>query len=174
MQPRPGRALGNPEDEAGLGRRQPDMEVQDEDRALLDVEAPEAALDLIAISEVARRIADGRRGRVERVTEEPASTVSIGLPVARSDDEAMDPRFPGVGITQGTHVSPGGDERILNRILGAVRIPKDEGRDPVQASGRCLGQRGEGGVITLLGPLDECSIHPRHPCGAADVATLTH
>ena len=166
--------LGNPEDEAGLGRRQPDVKVQDEDRALLDVEAPKAALDLIPIGKVARPIADGRGGRIERVTEEPASTVSIGLPVARSDDEAMDPRFPGVGITQASDVSPGGDERVLDRILGAVRIPKDERRDPVQATGRCLGQRGEGCVITFLGPLDECSIHPRHPCGAADVATLTH
>jgi hypothetical protein len=107
VQPRPGRRLGDSEDEAGLRRRQPGVEVQDEDRALLDGEPPEAALDLVAIGEVTGPIADRRRGRVERVNEQPATTVSIRLPVTRSDDETMDPRLPGVGIAQAADVSPG-------------------------------------------------------------------
>ena len=100
--------------------------------------------------------------------------MSICLSVTRPDNEPTDPRIPGVGIAQAAHVSPGRDERFLDRILGAVRIPKDERRDPVQATGRRLSQRGEGCVVTIPGPVDECSIHPRHPCGAADLATLTH
>lgn len=150
------------------------MEVQNENRALLDGQPPVAALDLVAIGKVGGPVAHRRRARVERVNEEPATTVSIGFPITRPDDEAMDPCLPCVGITQGADVSPGRDERFLDRILGAVRIPKDERRDPVQATGCRLSQRGEGCMVTSSGSLDECSIHPRHPCGAADVATLTH
>ena len=144
-----------------------------EDRALLDGQPSEAALDLVAVGKVCRRIADARRGRIERVDDESPATVSIGLSITRSDDESMDPRVPRIGIPQGPHISPGGDERLLDRVLGAVRIPKDERCDAVQPIGRRLRQDGEGGVIALTCPFDECSIHPRHPCGATVVAALT-
>ncbi len=99
--------------------------------------------------------------------------MSIGLSIARSHDEAVGPRVPRLGIPQGTHISPGRDERLLDRILGAVRISKDERRDAVQPIGGRLRQDGEGGVIALTSAFDERSIHPHRPFGAALFAALT-
>ena len=173
IEPGPRRALGDPEDEARLRGGQPDVKVQDQDRALLDGEPPKAAFDLIAIGEIGRPIADRRVGLVERVREDAPPTVSVCFPVTRPHEETMEPPIPRSGIAQGADVSPGQDERFLDRILGAVGIPEDQRGDAVQATCRCLGQGGKGGVVSLTSPFDEVSIHPHRPCGATAFGALT-
>ena len=49
-----------------------------------------------------------------------------GLPVAGPDGQAMEPGIPRVGVSQGAQVSPGRDERLLDRVLGAVPVAEDE------------------------------------------------
>ena len=78
-----------------------------------------------------------------------------------------------VARTRSMRPRPGWLARLLDRILGAVRISKDERRDAVQPIGGRLRQDGEGGVIALTSAFDERSIHPHRPFGAALFAALT-
>jgi hypothetical protein len=148
------------------------VEVQNEDRALFDAQAPEATLDLVAVSEARNGIVDRSGSPFHRVIDPEAPATPVSLPVAAADDEAMEPRIPGLRITEGTHVSPGRDERVLDCVLGAVRIAEDERRDGVETIGRRFSQFGECGVIALLSPFDERSIHARFHAALAFVATL--
>ena len=59
----------------------------------------------------------------------------------------MEPGVPGFGIAEGADVSPSRDERLLDRVLGAVHIPKDEGGDGELPIHRSTRQLGEGIVI---------------------------
>lgn len=161
MEARPSGAFGHTEGIASLRGREARVEVQDEDRALFDGQTPKTTLDLVTVGEARTRVVDRCRSPSHRAIEMPTAAVPIGLPIAGSDDEAMKPRFPRLRITKGTQISPGRDERVLDGVLGAVRVAEDERRYGVESIRRRFSQYGEGGVIALLSPFDERSIHAR-------------
>ena len=67
----------------------------------------------------------------------------------------MEPGIPRVGVSERADVLPGGHQRVLDRVLGAVRIAKDEGAHGIQAIDGRIHQAGERIVITLGRSPDE-------------------
>ena len=75
----------------------------------------------------------------------------------------MEPGIPRVRVSQRAHVLPGGDERVLHRVLGAVRVTQDERGHGIQAIDRRVHQAGEGVLIATDRSLDELSLHACPP-----------
>jgi hypothetical protein len=73
---------------------------------------------------------------------------------------------PGIGVPQCAHVLRGRDDRILDRILGAIVIAEDEVSDTGEARRRYPHQLCEGIRIATLGPFDQVSLHRCHRYGA--------
>ena len=68
---------------------------------------------------------------------------------------------------------PSQQARILDRILGTVRIAKDEVGDTEQAGIRQLHQLGVGVVISVPGSFDQIS-HRYHRFGVGHIPALIH
>ena len=135
------------------------METKDDDRPLIDREAPEAAVELVADGDGtglvgSRRLEPEDRDRASLATTRPEF---VGH---RPHQEAPDPRVEPAGIAQGRKVPPAADERLLDGILGAVRVPQHEAGDGVEAVDHGRGDQvervsiaapGAGHAIDLLG-----------------------
>jgi hypothetical protein len=76
------------------------------------------------------------------------------------DEQAPDPRFEAFWIAQRGQIPPGADERVLNGVLSAIGVTRDQSGDNVQSWCHFGGQALEGVVIALLSPDHECSVHP--------------
>jgi hypothetical protein len=70
-------------------------------------------------------------------------------------------------------VPPGQHERVLDRVLGAIRIAEDEVGDAMQPREGSPHQLGIGFVIAVPGRDDQVSLHPRHHFGAGHLPVLT-
>ena len=62
----------------------------------------------------------------------------------------------------------------MDRVLGAVRIAKDEVGDAEQPPKRCLHQLRVGIEIAVPGRNDQVSLLGRHPCGTESLSALLH
>ena len=49
----------------------------------------------------------------------------VGQPIAGTHDEPVQPRVEPVGVAQPADVPPGGDERLLDGVLGALAVVED-------------------------------------------------
>ena len=161
MKARPGRKLRDPEGDSDIPPWQISVEVKDEYGALLDGKPSEATLDLIAVLDIRAGIVDRGWKPRDRVIEALPPALTPAFAVTGSNEDAMEPAIPRLRVTESAHVPPGEDERVLNRVLGAIRVAEDEGRDGVEAIGRRLCQGRERGVITGPCPLDQLSVHHR-------------
>ena len=50
---------------------------------------------------------------------------TAGLYVAGVDDEAVEPGIEAFGVAKGRQVAPGAEQRLLGRVLGAMRVAED-------------------------------------------------
>ena len=161
MKARPGRKLRDPEGHSDIPPWQISVEVKDEYSSLLDGKPLEATLDLIAVLDIRGGVVDRGWKPRDRVIEALPPALTPAFAVTGSNEDAMEPAVPRLRVTQTAHVPPGEDERVLDRVLGAIRVAEDEGRDGVEAIGRRLCQGRERGVITGPCPLDQLSVHHR-------------
>ena len=109
--------------------------VQDENGSVLGFEMGEPALDPVPVfdREVGRTGVRRPRGR-EAQLDDLAPALALGLAITGTNDETPEPGVDAIGIPQATDVAPGGDERLLNRIVGAVGITEDELGNGVQSA----------------------------------------
>ena len=101
------------------------------------------------------------------------SPLLLGYLVAGAHREATEPGVPGIRVTECAQIPPGEEERILEGILGAMRVAEDEVGDALEPRRGCLHQLCEGIEIAGLGPFDEMSLHGRHRSGAKDFPALS-
>ena len=98
--------------------------------SLIDVEASEAALELITIGEIVGRIDHSRRFRhreqIEVDLHAPPPSTAARFAIARVDQQAMEPRLEAIGVTQAGQASQGGHEGFLSGVLGSAVISQDE------------------------------------------------
>jgi len=59
----------------------------------------------------------------------------------------VQPGIKAIGVTQTSNVSPGGDQRVLDRVVGKVAIPQDQVSDTVQPADRRGCQLRERGMV---------------------------
>lgn len=137
MKPRLGRPRRDRQNVGDLGERQAEVEVQDDHGALIDVQAFEATLELIAVGERHGAVVRARRVRFEQVyLDQHASFLAPGVAIAGANQQPMHPGVETIRIAETAHVLPGFDEGILDGVLGAVRIAKDQAGDRVEPGDR--------------------------------------
>ena len=152
---------GDVEDGGRLRERQADVEVEDEDGALVDGQAAQLALETVALDEGRRlvgrsdRLPVGRRWNFDQ----RASLLTTSRDVAGSNREPVEPGVPRFRVAEGAQASPGRDERILDRILGPIPVTENEGGDGVLTRRRRVHQVGERLVVAPDRPFHELSLH---------------
>ena len=150
--------------------------MHDKDRSLIDIEASEAALELIAIGQVevhagrVRRFRHRERIDLDFETPPPASFASFAI--ARIDEQAVKPRLEAIGIPQAVEAPPGRDKRVLRSVLGSRVVAEDQPGDDVEPADRDARQLTERVVIARHRPLNEIPLHPGLQLGAASVVAL--
>ena len=167
---------GNVEDVGDIGQWQVEVEVEDHDRALIDGQPPELAAEPISLHHVRREVDLGREailvGHEVDLGQVPAP-VRPSQPITGADGEPVQPGVPCLGIAKSANVAPGQHERLLDRVLGAIRIPEDELGGAMQTASRRTHQLGECLVIAVPGSLHELDLHLVTAAGATEVAALT-
>src|SRR5262245_25751746 len=99
MEPRAGGPRRDAEHPGRLIEREPDVVVQHQDRPLVDVEASEAALELIAVGEIESKprvvpsLGFRRREGFDLDLEAPPPAAAACFAIARVDEQAMEPRL---------------------------------------------------------------------------------
>ena len=70
--------------------------------------------------------------------------------VARPDEQAVQPRVEAVGVAQAPKVQPRLQQRVLERIGGAVLVAQDQPRDGGESPGLLGCQFREGVNVAML------------------------
>ncbi len=70
----------------------------------------------------------------------------------------MEPGVEPVGVAKSRQVSPGPDQRLLDRVPRELAVPEDQPGGRVQPRDGAAGEHGEGVMIAPPCPLDELSL----------------
>ena len=163
MQSGSNRPGGDAEDVGDLVERQVEVVVQHHHRTMVDGEAPEAALELVAIDDRAQafrhlRLVCREEADVRRPASRPAS-----LGVAGAHEEPVRPGVKARRVAELRKVSPDAEQRLLRRILGEVGVAQDPVRHRVESVAGGNGEAREGLLVTVLRPSDQIGIHVSLP-----------
>lgn len=144
-----------------------------EDRALIRRQAPEGALELVAIVDRQDVVLRDRRVRKDPDGVRP-SALTAQLGIAGMHEDPVQPSGESIGIAERGQVLPGSDDGLLDSVLGSVDVAKDPERDrhePITSHAR---QAGECFLIAVLCELYECPLHPIDPSAAASLDGTLH
>ena len=83
------------------------------------------------------------------------------LRIAGVEEYPVEPGVEAVDVTQGGQVAPAADERLLDGVLRAIGITKDQPGGGVEPGDRGTCQHGEGVMIALPRSLHEVPLHVR-------------
>ncbi len=87
---------------------------------------------------------------------------------ARANEETMEPGVEPIRVAQPREISPGADQRLLDRVSRELAIPEDESGGCIKPRDGRTGKHREGVMIALLRLLDETTlVHCRPLSGAA-------
>ena len=170
MEARLDRPEGDPEGRRHVGQRQPQVVVQDDDRA------PGSSRRRRTLSTSSRAAMSPECVRQQRRVDvgeldldDPALAASCEVD-AGVDDQPMQPGIEPVGFAKARKVPPGPDESVLDRVACELRVPEDQAGRPVQPHDGRAGELGEGVMIALPRALDEPSlVHGRLGDGATSL-----
>ena len=128
-----GRSDGNAEGIGDLGQRKAEVVVMDDDGAMVDRKAVQAAVERVAVGERTARI----RCWAVMIGEEADIRLVAALPprlvIAGVDDQAAQPRVQSVWVTQRPHVTPRPEQPFLHGVLGPTAITQDQRRSREQS-----------------------------------------
>ena len=146
----------------GLGHLvepQSDVVVQDEDRPLIDIEPGKTPLELVTIGEIEGSIRFGEFEEPDGDVQASQRPVLTRFAIARPHEHLMKPGIEPIGVAQAPDVPPGGDERLLGRILGLTLVAEDQPGDGVEPAGRDARQLTERVMVARHRSLHEIPIH---------------
>jgi len=137
--------------------------MQNDDRAMIDREAPEASLQLIAVGTVTGPVANGgfHPDALNGTLVAPSPHVLVG---SRPHEDPIEPAVEPLDVAQLWQLAPAADECLLDRVLGKVRVPKDEPGNCVEAVDLASGESPEGFSIPALRSFDEVPPYVGLPC----------
>lgn len=137
--------------------------VEHDDRAMVDREPTESPLELIAIDDRSGAVGHGAMGiREERQVRRPPP-LSAGLDVAGPNDEPVRPGLEPFRVAQGRQVPPDGEQRLLRRVFGEVRVAQDPLSDRVEAVADRSDEVTEGLLVPALGLDHDSGVHASPP-----------
>jgi len=91
----------------------------------------------------------------------PSPTVLVG---GRAHEDPVEPAIETLDVAQLGQLAPAPDERLLDGVLGEVRVAQDESGNRVEAVDLAGRELPEGFSIPALRSLDEILPHVRPPC----------
>jgi hypothetical protein len=160
VETRSGRPRGDLEKFGDLHEGQPEVVMQDEDRPLFDGEPAIRPLQLVTVGDGIAAV----RSRWPVDGQDPDGrcplSSALRLVVAGVNDDAMDPGFETLGVTEFWDPAPGEDQGVLQSVLGKTRVAQDPVGDRIEDVADLVHQDGERLSIAPTGLLDEVSIHP--------------
>lgn len=126
---------GDVEDLGHVHEGQVEVEMEDDHGPLIDVEAVELASEPITLCDVSGWVGGSCRVRVGHRAhlDQGAAFLFARHLVAGAHGGAMEPGVPRCGIANGTDVTPGLHEGILEGVLRALRVAEDEVGGAIQA-----------------------------------------
>jgi hypothetical protein len=137
-------------------------------------QSTEGTFDLVPVGGRALQVVGGPRVGRSRVRQsgredlgDVPALVSAGLPVARPDEEAMQPGIELVRVSEAADVAPRLHERVLDGVVGTIRVPEDQPGGRIEAEADAGGERREGLSIASLGPGHELRLHLSHSSRSA-------
>ena len=89
-----------------LGHGQPEGVVEDEDRALLRRQSPEATVQLVAVVDREKLVGGGRCVHLEQDDIGREVPTATRFRVAGVDEDAMEPRLKSIRVAQGRKLPP--------------------------------------------------------------------
>jgi hypothetical protein len=132
--------------------------LEDQHGAVVNREATEAALELVAIGHaggvIGREGSLARRRNGSQYPEPSPARLRVGGP----HDDAICPWEKAIRIGQARELSPDADHRLLHGILGAPGVVEDVLRRRIQPIANPRRQLGEGGFVARLCTLDQLAI----------------
>jgi hypothetical protein len=135
--------------------------VEDHHRPLVDRESTKLAPDPVALGDGQGEVGVGGRLLVGQHVQldDVAASRRLRYAVTGTDSEPVEPGVPCLGIAQRADVAPRQHERFLDRVLGSVLVPKNEGGCAEQPGNRRSHQGGERVVVAGLCSFDELDLH---------------
>jgi hypothetical protein len=127
--------------------------MEDDDGPMIHGESRERSVQEVPISDLVRLIGDGRLDRDGldgRLEAAPSSDFVGGCP----DEDPVQPTLEPVGLPELGQLPPAAHERLLDGILGEVRVAEDEAGGGIQARAGRADELGEGMPVAF-----PCSNH---------------
>ncbi len=133
----------------------PQEVVERDDRTMRRVEVPEGPIEQVVLGEIVREVP--RRGCIGRdeLNLDRASTTVPSEVEAGIDGESVEPGVEPIRVAQARKVTPGSDERFLDRVSREIAIPEHQSGGRVQPRDGQVDKIREGVMIASLRPFDE-------------------
>ena len=149
--------------------------MHDDDCTPLWIEPLQRPVELVAVGDRQRDIADERRiDRVELDLDDTPPPVTEEIK-AGMNEEAVEPGVEPVRVAQPGKALPGPDETLLDRVARELRVPKDQPGRRVQPRDRPADEHGEGVMIALRRPVHELSlVHGGPPGSGTAIRSRSH
>lgn len=176
VESRPDRPVREAEDLGDLAEGQAHEVVEDDDGAVVLAQVVEGPPELIAHRDIADAIVGGAEHIREIDDADAEATMASAVRAACPYDKPVGPGIEAIRIAQAGQVAPEGDERLLDRVLGGVRVAQDPAGHEIQASQRGPSQELVRVAVAGLGPVRPglCSSGvPSPPGGPSGPLTLS-
>ena len=129
------------------------------------LEPSERPVELVAIGDPSRIVVGGRfEDGLDADLDHPPLAAPDEID-AGPDHEAVEPVVERRGVTQPRQAAPGPDERLLDGILGQLRVAEDEPGGGVQARAGGADEIGEGVPVALPRSVHESDLVHDRPSG---------
>src|SRR6188472_4325804 len=132
--------------------------MQGDDRPVARVQTGEGLVEQLAVGEGTRHVVRGRcvdRGELDLddPTLAAADEVETGI-----DEQSMEPGVEPLRVTETGQITPGADERLLDRVARELRVAEDQPGGRVQPREPDIEERSEGLMIASLRSVDAGSL----------------
>ena len=164
-------------DAKGLGNRlerQVEVVVEHHHGSVVDGESAESSLELIAVGDRPELLVRSGRlvSRHDPEIRAPAPN-SMTLGVAGANEEPVRPRLKAGGVAKLWQISPDGQQRLLRRVLGQIRVAQDPVRHCMEAVTDGDGEAREGLLVSSLRAGHQLEVHVAPTGGAGFAPTLS-
>ena len=154
MQPGLGRPERDPDGHRHVRQRQPQEEVENDDRPMVGAEARERPLDLVAIDDERTEVTDRDVGRGCQFDLDHPTAPTPQDAEAGTHGDTVDPGVERVRVAQPGQVPPGTDECLLDRVARELRVVEDQSGCCVQPRDALEDELTEGVMIASTCPFD--------------------